>query len=96
MEVVEGDLTASEMAAIAEDYYYGRNGKTKDYAEAVKWFRKSAEQGNVDAQYNLGRMYNNGEGVKQDCFEAIKWFRKSAEKGNEKAKEALKKIGEKL
>ena len=78
------------------DMYFHGEGVEKNYNEAFKWFRKSAEQGNAIGQYNLGRMYNNGEGVKQDKKEAIKWFRKSAEQGNEKAKEALKKIGEKL
>ena len=34
----------------------------KDDAEAVKWFRMAAEQGNADAQYNLGVMYDTGEG----------------------------------
>ena len=29
------------------------------------------------AQYNLGNIYRNGEGVKQDHFEAVKWFQKS-------------------
>ena len=33
-------------------YYYGK-GVTKDYAEAVHWYRKSAEQGEADAQYSL-------------------------------------------
>lgn len=31
------------------DYYLGRNGKTKNAEEAVKWFRKAAEQGNENA-----------------------------------------------
>ena len=37
---------------------------TQDYAEAVRWFRKAAEQGDADAQFNLGRMYYEGQGVK--------------------------------
>jgi TPR repeat protein len=35
----------------------------KDSVEAVKWFRKAADQGNADAQCRLGVMYSNGEGV---------------------------------
>jgi TPR repeat protein len=38
----------------------------QDYAEAVKWYRKAAEQGDVKAQSNLGVMYASGQGVKQD------------------------------
>ena len=41
-----------------------------------------AEQGHSDAQYNLGYMYYNGEGVVQDYKEAVKWYRKAAEQGD--------------
>ncbi|MBR2921623.1 MAG: sel1 repeat family protein [Kiritimatiellae bacterium] len=56
-------------------------GVTKDDSEAVKWYRKAAEQGYARAQCNLGLMYANGEGVTQDDSEAVKWFRKAAEQG---------------
>ena len=45
--------------------------------EAVKWYRKAAEQGNADAQSNLGVMYANGTGVTKDESEAMKWYRKA-------------------
>ena len=51
-------------------------------AEAAKWYRKAAEQGYVDAQYNLGVAYAHGEGVPEDDKEAVKWFRKAAEQGH--------------
>jgi len=54
-------------------------------AEAVKWYRKAAEQGDADAQFNLGVMYDEGHGVLQDDAEAVKWYRKAAEQGNAKA-----------
>ena len=66
---------------------------TKDYAEAVKWYRKSAEQGYAKGQAYLGDMYENGKGVKQDKNEAVKWYRKSANQGEEFAKKALKRLG---
>jgi len=50
-------------------------------AEAVKLYRKAAEQGNAYAQYNLGFMYGNGEGVPQDYVEAHKWFNLAAAQG---------------
>ena len=46
---------------------------------------KLAEQGYVDAQYNLGVMYGNGQGVPQDHKQAVKWYRKAAEQGYVKA-----------
>ena len=51
----------------------------------MRWYRKAAEQGLAQAQCNLGRMYDNGEGVPKDATEAVSWFRKAAEKGNPQA-----------
>ena len=59
--------------------YNKGNGVIQDYAEAVKWYRLAAEQGNQDAQYNLAVMYNKGEGVVQDYVDAHKWYRLAAE-----------------
>ena len=52
-----------------------------DYATALQEWRPLAEQGNADAQYNLGVMYDNGQGVPQDYAEAVKWYRLAAEQG---------------
>jgi TPR repeat protein len=62
-------------------YEYG-HGVAKNASEAVKWYRKAAEQGHSGAQNNLGIMYKGGRGVTKDDYEAVKWFRKSAEQGN--------------
>ena len=60
----------------------GMGSVGKDAAEAVKWFRKAAEQGHSDAQNKLGCCYEEGSGVKKDLAEAAKWYRKAAEQGN--------------
>ena len=60
-------------------------GFEKSDAEAVKWYRKSAEQGHATAQCNLGNMYIGGRGVEQSNVEAVKWYRKSAEQGYARA-----------
>ncbi len=77
------------------DYYLGRNGKEQSYSEAVKWFRKAAEQGDAAAQRALGVCYDNGYGVEQSDSEAIKWYQKAADQGDASALEALalKKLG---
>ena len=49
--------------------------------EGVKWYRKAAEQGVAEAQYNLGLAYYYGEGAEEDHVEAVKWYRKAAEQG---------------
>jgi len=69
-------------------YKYGK-GVPKDYAEAVKWFRKAAEQGDADAQGFLGVMCYIGDGVPEDKTEAVKWYRKAAEQGHARAQNAL-------
>lgn len=53
-----------------------------DYATAVREWRPLAEQGNATAQYILGGMYANGQGVRKDEAEAVRWYRKAAEQGN--------------
>ena len=50
--------------------------------KAAEWYRKSADRGNVNAQFNLGGMYYKGEGVTQDYTKALKWFSKAAEQGH--------------
>ena len=47
--------------------------------------KRLAEGGDEMDQFNLGVMYDNGEGVPQDYNEAIKWFTKAAEQGDAKA-----------
>ena len=43
---------------------------------------QAAEQGDADAQFNLGVSYDNGTGVEQDDSEAARWYRKAAEQGH--------------
>ena len=51
--------------------------------------RQAADQGDAEAQYNLGVIYNNGEGVPEDDAEAVKWYRLAAEQGYAKAQGVL-------
>jgi TPR repeat protein len=69
-------------------YAKGR-GVPKDYAEAVKWYRKAAERGDAEAQRYLGSAYYTGSGVQKDDAEAMKWWRKSAEQGMAEAQYIL-------
>ena len=52
-----------------------------DYDKALEYHRKAAEQGNVQAQFYLGRMYSNGLGTEQDYAKAAEWYQKAAEQG---------------
>jgi hypothetical protein len=62
--------------------------------EAAEWFHKSAEQGCVIAQKNLGYLFEHGQGVPVDYPEAHKWYRLSAEKGDSLAKSAMKALAQ--
>ena len=69
--------------------YHKGEGVAKDPVEAVKWYRKAAEQNFAPAQYNLGLCYEQGvaKDEREELFpvfggepiEAVKWYRKAAE-----------------
>jgi TPR repeat protein len=54
---------------------------TRDYSQAVFWYRRGADKGQADAESSLGDLYADGEGVPQDSAQAAKWFRKAADQG---------------
>ena len=74
--VALGVLTA---AAWADDFLtaYSR----KDFKAALKQVRPLAEEGNAYAQFTIGKMYANGEGISRDFKKAAQWFHKASEQG---------------
>ena len=89
---------AEEQARKETEEWYNtgeRYYKAQNYAEAVKWYQKAAEQGNVDAQYKLGYSYYFGKGIERNNAEAAKWFEKAVQNGYKDAggfyEDALKK-----
>jgi uncharacterized protein len=67
-------------------YQEGR-GVPQNYAEAVKWYRLAANQGDAGGQGNLGLMYLYGLGVPKDYVSAHIWFNLSAAQGEQRAAE---------
>jgi Sel1 repeat len=64
-------------------YFNGTaNSPGPDYAEALKWFHRAADQGNAKAQDRIGLMYYSGKGVPQDYAEAAHWYQLAAQGGN--------------
>jgi TPR repeat protein/pSer/pThr/pTyr-binding forkhead associated (FHA) protein len=61
--------------------YEKGDGVDKDEKEAVKWYRKAADQGFALAQYNLAGCYFGGTGVDKDESESVKWLKKAADQG---------------
>ena len=54
--------------------YEQGEGAPQNYAEAAKWYRKAADQGNDTAQESLGSLYEQGQGVPQNYIWAHMWF----------------------
>ena len=83
-------LLGSVGVSVSQDFQVGFDAYNRgDYALALREFTPLAEQGDADAQFNLGLMYRNGEGVQQDHKESAKWFRRAAEQGHAGAQSRL-------
>lgn len=76
---IAGDAAARHELAVR---YATGDHMPQDMVESVKWDKRSAEQGNADAQYALGCRYANGEGgLAKDLAAAIRWWRKASDQG---------------
>ncbi len=60
-----------------------------DYATALSEWRPLAEQGHAKAQYNLGLLYANGQGMPQEYEQARQWWEKAAAQGDANAQYKL-------
>ena len=56
-----------------------------DYAKALEIWRKEAVQGDREAQFYLGYLYDSGQGVEEDNATAASWYSKAAVKGQTSA-----------
>lgn len=74
--------------SFARMYDWG-NGITENRAQSAKWYRKAAEQGHLEAQYELAGSYYYHIGEKFDVNEAMRWWHKSASNGNISSQHAL-------
>ena len=61
------------------------------YSTAAEWYRKAADKdkGNVRAQYQLGLMYSQGQGVERNYAEAADWYRKAADQRDAESQRRL-------
>ena len=73
------DLTALRLLI-----FNGFRQKIGDHVEQ-DLYEKAAEQNDADAQFNLGLIYDKGEGVPADKQKAVELYKKAAENGNTKA-----------
>ena len=80
--VIDGSENIAELRRLAEQghvgaqyvlavrYDNGEEGVPQNYPEAIKWYRKAAEQGDSEAQHDLGMLYHK----LQDHYESYIWF----------------------
>jgi uncharacterized protein YgiM (DUF1202 family) len=60
-----------------------------NFAEAYCLWKPLAEQGNAEAQYHLGWLYANGNGLRVNAERAVAWWRQAAEDGHADAQFAM-------
>jgi TPR repeat protein len=63
--------------------------KMADFKTAASIYEPLAEQGDVTAQYELGKLYYRGMGVEQSYEQAAKWHRRAAEQGHAEAQYSI-------
>ena len=81
-----GDARAQVQVGLA---YLTGDGVVADDAEAVKWFRKAADQDDPDGERYLAEMYVGGRGLPADNAEAAKWLRLAAAQGDARSEHNL-------
>jgi TPR repeat protein len=83
----EGDVHAQWITFCC--YYNGEHGIPKDVKEAIRWIRLSAQQGNVESQYNLALLYLEGKDVEQNSKEYLRLVTLAANQGYHYAQASL-------
>jgi len=103
---VKGFLNAADSGDARAQFFMGERyllgkGVKVDKAEAVKWLRKAADQGDSaypgptfprsssTAKIWLGDRYFYGDGVSMDKAEGARWYRKAADQGDDMAQHLL-------
>tara|TARA_B100001971_G_scaffold209020_1_gene231832 strand:+ start:490 stop:1260 length:771 start_codon:yes stop_codon:yes gene_type:complete len=84
LKTLAGTGDAIAQFDLGQMYDYGRGVERGD-KEAIKWYRKAAEQNHHKAQYFLGEMYANGEGVEKDLVTGYAWVSIAADNGEPSA-----------
>ena len=69
--------------------FYEGKAVPQDHKEALRLFRKAAEQGSAQAELMIGLIYAEGKAVAQDFSEVHRWIKRSVGHGNSEAKDIL-------
>lgn len=75
----EDSLSNEQLMDIGEDYFYGDNGKDRDINQAILYFKRAGELGNIDAMIRVADLYHKGEQIPTNKEDAFFWYKKAAE-----------------
>ena len=78
--------------ALGRIYHDGNEVVVKDAEKAREWLTKAAQKNVPEAEYKLGMMHANGDGVPQDLEKAGQYLQSASTQGVEEAKDALAKL----
>ncbi|MEC9412521.1 MAG: SPOR domain-containing protein [Pseudomonadota bacterium] len=78
-------MSADTLSKAFRDKQMAKTAINHQKEKAFHWFEKAAKQGDPQAQYQLGEMLLNGEGVKQDKVAAYSWFSLASEQNQPQA-----------
>lgn len=81
---------AAAQVQVGETYAEGK-GVARDPRQAVEWFTKAADKGNIGAELHLAVLYRDGAGKNfpRDAEQAAAWYRKAADQGDTGAQGTL-------
>jgi len=82
MAADRGDASAQQNVALV----YFNAGR---FAEAIRFYKRAAEQGLSDAQYSLAVCFEQGKGTEVDLAEAKRWYRKGVDRGEAQSRNNL-------
>ncbi len=77
--------SADKLYSMAMNYVTGKNGYPDNPVKAAECFLQAAQLGHTEAQYEIGRRYESGNGIGKNVDKALEWYEKSAWSGNRNA-----------
>jgi len=88
-EQIAIDLGSSDQRSSGERSAGQLSADQRPRAMSLPALRKLANQGDADAQWQMGVRYHNGEEVPQNDAQAVRWFLRAAEQGHVTAQATL-------
>lgn len=75
-------------------YLFDGIGGARNRTEAMDWLLKAAERGLIDSQFNVAKLYENGDvGIPSNLADAYKWYLIASRSGDADAQEAVQRLG---